>query len=316
MKINQEIIDWLMDGDPVIQYQTARDLTGCDQNATDQYRKQISQKGWGPQLLSKQDPEGTWAKKLYSPKWTSTTYTMLLLSRFQMETNPQITKGCDILINQGFYDKDNGINFWASWTHRSETCVTGMVLSILATFGYRDERVAKLANYLFDQQMPDGGWNCLSYRGHTHSSFHTTISVLEGLRLYEKYLLPLEPHPEHEERIKESRQKAMDFLLLHHLYRSHRTGEIVSEPMTRFSFPPRWHYDVLRALDFAQDVNAGRHEGFNDAIALLEKKQTKEGLWKLQNKHPGKTYFQMEKTGQPSRWNTLRALRVLKWWNK
>lgn len=313
MELNEKVIDWLMEGDPAIRCQVLRDLTGSDPGTLYLEKKRITTGGWGAKLLERQDPEGTWAKRMYSPKWTSTTYTMLLLRRFEMDSNPQTDKACALFLDKGFY-KDNGINFWPRW-HRSETCVTGMILSILASFRYRDERVPKLADYLFAQQMPDGGWNCLAHRGATHSSFHTTISALEGLRLYETQYLPLEPHPGHAQIIKESRERALAFLLDHKLFRSHRTGEVVSQQLKLFSFPPRWHYDVLRGLDFAQEVNAAKDERFSDAIEVLQKKQSKAGTWNVQNRHPGKTWFEMEEPGKPSRWNTLRALRVLKWWN-
>ncbi len=313
MNIDQPIIDWLMEGDPVIRFQTFRDLCAADSEVVNRERRRIPREGWGAQFLALQDPEDTWAKGMYSPKWKSTTYTMLLLQRFEMESNPQIEKTCQLMIDKGLYT-DGGICFWSSW-QRSETCVTGMVLAILSTFQFRHEGVPKLAEYLFKEQMPDGGWNCEAYRGATHGSFHTTLSVLEGLRRYETYYLPLESHSIHEEKIIESRRRALEFLLEHRLFRSHRTGEVVSEKMKMFSFPPRWFYDIMRGLDFAQAVDAPRDERYSDAIDILKKKQTRAGLWKLQNRRAGKTWFEMEKPGQPSRWNTLRALRVLKWWD-
>lgn len=300
-----------MQGEPAIRFQALRDLTDADAETVNKERRRISQEGWGAQLLALQDPEGTWAKGMYSPKWKSTTYTMLLLQRFEMESTPQIEKTCKIMIDKGLYS-DGGICFWPSWK-RSETCVTGMVLAILSTFQFRHEGVPTLAEYLFKEQMPDGGWNCEAWRGAVHSSFHTTLSVLEGLRRYETYYLPAAPDAVHHEKIIQSRNRALEFLLQHRLFRSHRTGEVVSDRMKLFSFPPRWFYDVLRGLDFAQAVDAPYDERYSDAIELLLKKQTRAGLWKLQNRHAGKTWFEMEKPGKPSRWNTLRALRVLKW---
>lgn len=248
-----------------------------------------------------------WGGGIYSPKWTSTTYTMLLLRRLGLEPeHPQALKACELLLDKGFY-RDGGINYFASYEH-SETCVTGMVLSLLSYFRFPDERVQAITDHLLRQQMADGGWNCRSYRGDTHSSFHTTISVLEGLREYEKA-----DAPEAGE-VREAQVRGREFLLAHRLFRSHRTGEVVSAPMTRFSFPPRWHYDVLRALDYFQECGAGRDERLAEAIEIVIKKRKPDGRWLLQNRHSGKTHFEMERVGQPSRWNTLRALRVLKWW--
>jgi hypothetical protein len=182
-----------------------------------------------------------------------------------------------------------------------------MVLSILARFEYRDDRVRLLAEHLLKEQMPDGGWNCQRHRGATHASFHTTINVLEGLLQYERL------HTDAAGRIAKAQAGAREFLRAHRHFRSHRTGEIVDERMTRFSFPHRWHYDVLRGLDYFQACGVKPDPRDGDAIELVRKKRAKDGTWPLQNRHSGKTFFELEKAGKPSRWNTLRALRVLRW---
>ena len=139
---------------------------------------------------------------------------------------------------------------------------------------------------------------------------HTTISVLEGLRQYEQY----RGHKLRAVRAAQSRGR--EFLLVHRLFRSHRTGKIIKPVFTRFSFPPRWHYDVLRALDYFQAVDAPRDPRLADAIGLVRSSHRPDGRWPLQNRYRGKTYFELERLGAPSRWNTLRALRVLKWWER
>jgi hypothetical protein len=154
--------------------------------------------------------------------------------------------------------------------------------------------------------MPDGGWNCRRLAGATHSSVHTTISVLEGLRQAE--LLG-----RHE--LGEVQHRGREFLLMHRLFRSDHTGEIIKPVFTRFAFPPRWHYDVLRSLDYFQAVNAPRDERLEDGIELVRSSQREDGRWDLQNSYKGKTYFELERLGTPSRWNTLRAMRVLNWWD-
>ncbi len=309
LEIAPEILDWLLDGDPAVRWQVHQDLLRSSPETVRAERARVAKEGWGAALLTEQDPEGTWAGKLYSPKWISTTYTMLLLWRLGLPADhAQAHRACRMLLELGF-NHDGGINVHATYNH-SETCVTGMVLSILSHFRYADERVDELARHLLGQQMPDGGWNCQSYQGDTHSSFHTTISVLEGLWEYEQH------QPENLLEIQEAQRLGRAFLLAHQLYRSDRTGQVVHPPMTRFSFPPRWRYDVLRALDYFQRSGAGRDERLEDPIDLLNRKRKKDGRWVLQNRHPGRTYFEMERVGQPSRWNTLRALRVLKWWHK
>jgi len=309
MDTNKQIINWLLDGDPSIRWQTLRDLTDANKIDIKIERKKVTTEGWGKRLLELQDENGMWGKGLYSPKWISTTYTMLLLRRIGLEQkNRQAQKACKLLLDEGFY-YDGGINYSCSREH-SETCVTGMILSLLAYFKYNDKRVNLLVEHLLSQRMKDSGWNCESFNGAVHSSFHTTISVLEGLREYEK------SYPKNQFNLQIVQKKAREFLLQHRLFKSHRTDKIVDTQMTRFSFPPRWRYDVLRALDYFQECKADYDERLNDAIELLFKKRKPDIKWLLQNRHPGKTYFEMEEVGKPSRWNTLRALRVLMWWDE
>lgn len=308
-----QIIDWLLAGDPAIRWQTLRDLTGADRSAVDSERTRIAVEGWGARLLALQQSDGLWAGGLYSPKWISTTYTMLLLRRYGLSPdNEQARVSCRILLDRGFY-RDGGINYFRSYKY-SETCVTGMILSILAHFRLYDQRVGRLALHLLEQQMPDGGWNCESYKGATHSSLHTAISVLEGLWEYEKLRSADGEQSSIKRGIREAQAKGRAFLLQHRLFRSHRTGEIIDPRMTRLSFPPRWRYDVLRALDYFQQCDATVDDRVEDAVQIVLKKRRPDGTWPLQSRHPGRSHFEMEKVGQPSRWNTLRALRVLRWY--
>lgn len=305
--INATLMGWLMEGDPAIRWQTWRDLQGAPPQIYEAERQRVASTGWGVALLARQDPGGTWGGGLYGPKWISTTYTLLTLRFMGLPPdNPQAQVGCRRLLEGGFY-QDQGINF-SRYSKHSETCITGMVLSILSYFCYPDERLHQLVEHLLGQQMPDGGWNCRSYDGDTHSSFHTTISVLEGLYHYARL------HPAEAGVVRQTQERAHEFLLHHRLYRSHRTGEVVNAAMTRFPFPPRWHYDVLRVLDYFQAVGTDWDDRFEDAIRLLQKKRKADGRWAHYRGPSGRIYFEMEAAGQPGRWNTLRALRVLRWW--
>ena len=310
------VIHWLLDGDPAIRWQTLRDLVGVAERTVELERRRVARDGWGARLLARQDAEGTWASGrssdggLYSPKWTSTTYTMLLLRDFGLAANNrQARRACTLLLDRGL-QRDGGINYgiWAKWTGRSETCVTGMVLSILSHFEVEDDRLDTLADHLLEQQMPDGGWNCRRPAGATHASVHTTISVLEGLRLYELH------RGRKARAVRAAQRRGREFLLVHRLFRSHRIGDIIKPVFTRFAFPPRWHYDILRALDHFQAAGAPRDRRLAEAIEIVRQGRRKDGRWSLQHSHKGKTYFELERLGAPSRWNTLRALRVLKWW--
>jgi hypothetical protein len=313
-----QTIQWLLDGDPSIRWQALRDLAGAGERTVERERRKIAQVGWGARLLAKQDLGGRWAAGqsgdggLYSPKWTSTTYTMLLLRDFGLpEDNAQARNACKVLLESGL-QPDGGINYgdWAKWTKRSETCVTGMVLSILSYFEYDDARLETIVGHLLEQQMPDGGWNCRRANGATHASVNTTISVLEGLHFYELR------RGGKLRGVHAVRRRGQEFLLVHRLFRSHRTGEIMKPAFVRFAFPPRWHYDILRALDYFQAVDAPRDLRLAEAIDIVRDARREDGCWPLQHTYKGKTYFELERVGTPSRWNTLRALRVLKWWDR
>jgi hypothetical protein len=305
-----EIISWLLEGDPSIRWQVQRDLLNASPAKVEAERRKIAKEGWGARLLALQDPSGTWGGGIYGPKWISTTYTMLTLRLLGLQTNhPQAKRACKIFLDNGMYT-DGGINFFSYAWKYSETCVTGMILALLAYFRYPDEYIHSIASYLINQQMSDGGWNCESYKGATHSSFHTTISVLEGLYEYECLF------PEKKKQITQVRERGHEFLLTHRLYKSHRTGKVFDAKMTSMPFPPRWKYDFIRALDYFRACDAPRDERMSDAIELLQKKQKKDGLWLLNSGMSGLKYFDLEKAGQPSRWNTLRALRVLEWWEE
>ncbi len=302
-------IRWLLEGDPSIRWQVLRDLRAEPVHIYERERILVAAEGWGARLLARQDDDGNWGGGIYSPKWKSTTYTLLHLRHLGVEPeHPQALRGCEKFFSRGL-ERDGGINLWKSHKH-SETCINGMFLALLAYFGSPDERIHSVFEFLLDEQMPDGGWNCERIKGATHASFHTTISVLEGLDEYGTR------YPENLPAVIETRAKAHEFLLQHRLYKSHRTDEIFDANMTLMHFPPRWRYDFLRGLDYFQRIDAPKDERMNDAIQLLRAKQNPDETWPLNAPWPGLVYFQMEATSQPSRWNTLRALRVLKWWQK
>jgi hypothetical protein len=320
MQETERALRWLLEGDPAIRWQTLRDLVEAGDRTVERERKKVAREGWGARLLARQDAEGTWAVgrssngSLYTPKWISTTYTMLLLRDLGLPANDRhARKACAHLLDEGIR-LDGGINYGSRGIYasrgQSETCITGMVLSILNHFDYEDDRLDTIADHLLAQQMTDGGWNCDRPRGATHASFHTTINALEGLRLYELY------RGRKVRAIRAAQSRGREFLSVHRLFRSHRTGGIIKPEFTRLSFPPRWHYDILRALDYFQAVDAFTDPRLAEAIEILRARRRDDGRWIHQHSYPGKTYFEMERRGAPSRWNTLRALRVLKWWDR
>jgi hypothetical protein len=184
-----------------------------------------------------------------------------------------------------------------------------MNLALACYFEATSPKTTRVVEWLLDQQLEDGGWNCETERGSVRSSFHTTISTLEGLLEFER-----SGHAsELADASRAARLRAHEYLLQRRLLRSRSTGEVLNPSWTRFSFPPRWWYDVLRGLDYFRDAAAPVDDRLEEALVLLQKKQAKDGRWNLQNHHSGREHFRMEQPGKPSRWNTLRALRVLEW---
>src|SRR5262245_47347775 len=299
-----------MTGDPAIRWQTLRDLGGVGPAKVARERDKVAAEGWGARLLAEQGRDGMWAGGMYTPKWTSTHYTLLALRDLGVPSdNTQCRRACELILDHGLR-QDGGVNYItrSEWSQRGEACISGMSLSMLSYFEVPDDRVDMVADYALDEQMADGGWNCRRRRGATHSSMNTTISMLEGLRHYELF------RRRKRNDVRSAMQRGREFLLEHRLFRSHRTGVVIAPEFTRFVFPPRWHYDVLRALDHFRDVDAPRDERLADGIALVEARRGQDGLWPLTYKYHGKGFFDMERVGKPSRWNTLRALRVLRWW--
>ena len=307
---DEGIIDWLLAGDPAIRWQTYRDLVGASPAHVDRERRRVALEGWGARLLAEHGGDGMWGHGMYTPKSTSTHYTLLALRDLGVPAdNARCRRACQLILDQGL-QPDGGISYPTrpSDKRRGEACISGMSLSILSYFQIADDRVDAIADYALNEQMSDGGWNCRRPRGATHSSMNTTISMLEGLTIYERF------RRRKRRDVRAAMSRGREFLLEHKLFRSHRTGAVIKSEFTRFVFPPRWHYDVLRALDHFRDVGAPRDERLSEAIEMVEARRGSDGRWPLMYKYHGKAFFDMEQVGKPSRWNTLRAMRVLKWW--
>ena len=314
---HEETIHWLMEGDPAIRWQVMRDLLDAPAAQWKREQARVATDGWGRRLLDCRgqtgDSAGMWGGGIYTPKWTSTTYTLLLLREMGI---PRDTSACRqgaacILDYETRGAAKKMMRERAEWVWEVlDLCLPGMYLGLLAYFDVQDKRVDGMVGHLLEQQMADGGWNC-KQRSHDahHSSLHTTMNVLDGLADYAEFR-----GKKAAVRVAEPLARAHEFILEHRLFKSDKTGEVIHPAFTKFSFPPRWHWDVLRGLTHLRRLNV-RDERLQDAIDLLRAKRSPDGRWKLENHHAGKEFFKLEKLGQPSRWNTLRALRVLRWWD-
>jgi len=303
------MLEWLLNSDPSVKWKVQKELLNLEPEDYQKTRDQISEIGWGKDLLSYQDLDTyMWAGGIYGPKWKSTTYTMLSLKRMGLNPdNPQAINACKLFLSKGHYT-DGGINFFKSMSV-SELCVTGLILQIITHFNLEDDRIHTIPRFLIDNQRDDGGWNCDEYRYEVkHSSFHTSINVMEGLLEYTK------KYSNYQTDIKESLSKAVEFILEHEVYKSSTTKEIFDKKMTMMSYPHRWKFDAFRFLEFLIDFDFGYDERIEDAIKLLHKKRTKDGYWKMQGKYTGKVFFDFEPCGKISKINTYRGLRILKWY--
>lgn len=307
MILNDNIIKWLLDGDISIQYQTYRDL--LDTEKPDLKRK-ISKEGWAYRYLLLRKPDGHWGKGFYSPKWTSTHYTLLDLKNFNISQNiKEIKNSINVILRENKCG-DGGVNPSKAITN-SDVCINGMFLNYASYFNSAENDLNTVVDFLLSQKMTDGGFNCHSNRkGASHSSLHTTLSVIEGINEYFKNGFNYRT-----KELLQAESGCVEFILKHRLFKSHRTGTIIKNQFTQLSYPPRWYYDILRCLDHFYFAGLAYNDSMQDAIEILLKKRTKDGRWKLQTNHRGLVHFEMEKAGEPSRWNTLRALRVLKFYN-
>jgi hypothetical protein len=301
---------WLLDSDPAIRWQAMRDLTGEPADVVVAERALIATEGWGSQLLKLQRPDGSWGGNTWAfDDWTSTFETLALLREFGLDPDSHQAQTAIELVREN--------SDWGRWHGYSpffegetEPCINGRVLAIGAYFGEASDR---LVARLLEEQLEDGGWNC-DAPASKRSSFNTTICVLEGLLEYEAANGSLPA-------VRDARQRGEEYLLERHLFRSLSTGNRIvrdrkgGTDWTVFSFPTRWHYDVLWGLDYLRKAGVHSDKRVGEALELVGT-QHQNGRWPLGLPHAGKVHFDMEvEQGTLSRWNTLRALRVLKWFS-
>lgn len=301
--VERDLVAWLLEGDVSIQYQVHRDLLETERP---DLRDRIATEGWGARFLRFRKKEGHWGRRFYQPKWISTHYTVLDLKNLAISPDHAAVRQSILQVIRTLKAPDGGI-LPIGAEKKSDMCVNGMFLNYASYFGMQEEDLISLVDLVLAEHMPDGGWNCESNRrAAVHSSMHTTISVLEGILEYAEngYRYRLEE-------LEGAADRARAFLLQHRLFRSDRTGEIIDMKWLMLSYPSRWRYDILRALDHFQCAGVDYDPRMQDALDVLMKKRRKDGRWPVQARHPGQTHFDMEKTGGPSRWNTLRAMRVL-----
>jgi hypothetical protein len=301
-----------MDTDPAIRWQVMRDVTDMAPNEVAAERARAATEGWGAQLLELQGRDGRWDGGTYRPgwvdeskpffdAWTATHFTLVLLRELGLDsTSPQAQHAVS-LVHDNVRWTANGAPYFDGET---EPCINGLAVANGAYFG---KSVDGIVERLLAEQLDDGGWNCWVEYGAGVSSFHTTVCVLEGLLEWQRA-------GGSSRAVAEARRKGEAYLLERRLFRRRSNGQVADPRFTMFSFPTYWYYDVLRALDYLRSAGVEPDDRVSEAIALVVDKRDEDGRWPLENTHQGPTHIEMEgPDGFPSRWNTLRALRVLRW---
>ena len=302
------VIDWLLDSDPAIRWQVMRDLTHEPADVVAAERSRVATEGWGARLLALQAPYGLWAGSPWSHDWTDTFHVLELLRRFGLDPESEQARRAIGRVRENVTWRN--AQFETPWADNRffegevEPCINGNVVSTGSYFGVD---MTPLVDRLLGEQLPDGGWNCEVENGATVSSFGTTINVLEGLLEHERATGG-------SVEVAGARWRGEEYMLERRLFRRKSTGEVIDPSWLQFSFPTWYLYDVLRALDYLRDAEVEPDDRMAEAIGVVEGNRDPEGRWPLQNVHEGEAHFQMDAgEGKPSRWNTLRALRVLDW---
>ena len=309
------VIGWLLEGDPAIRWQVMRDLTGASAKEVAAERARVATVGAGARLLALQESDGRWGGAAWNRGWSSTMHVLMLLRDLGLDPASEQARRAVGRVRHGVTWKGCGppqCDGNAFFDGEVEPCINGQVGAVGAYYG---EEVRGIVNRLLAEQLPDGGWNCEAANGSTRSSFNTTICVLEALLEYE---MAGARNPQ----LPKARLRGQEYLLERRLFRRRTTGEVIERDRkggaawSRFAFPTWWHYDVLRGLDYLRRTGATPDERMAEAIDLVESKRDADGRWPLEAQYPGVMPVEMDEgAGRPSRWNTLRALRVLNWYS-
>jgi hypothetical protein len=306
-----DTVSWLLDSDPALRWQAMRDLTNASPGEIAAERTRIPREGLGAAILIRQDRDGGW-RRVGAPVWLPTLFTMQLLRATGADpADPVLAVAVDRLVATLRWDnREGGWDLRRTGTHGKpffegevEPCINGGVLALGGYFGHPTK---SLADRLLREQQNDGGWNCDAPESKC-SSFHTTICVLEGMLEYER---AVRSAPE----IAAARRRGEEYLLERRLFRRRSTGDVVDPSFLELAFPPRYHYDILRALDYFRNTGGQPDPRMTEAVQIVVSKQQAEGWWLLDRAYDESLAVALGETaGSPSRWNTLRALRVLRW---
>jgi hypothetical protein len=307
------VTDWLLEGDPAIRWQVLQDLTHAPEADVAVERARVEHEGWGARLLALEDPDGLWAGGACFPAaysggepgqpWTPTMHTLQTLQILGLDPKSESARRAIELVAENGRWEHAGQRYFDG---EVEPCINGRTIEAGAYFGVDVEPIVER---ILGERLADGGWNCEAENGSVRSSFDTTLTVLDGLLEFERSAGgPAE--------VRTARRSGEEYLLERGLFRRKSTGDVVQPEYLEFAFPYYWHYDVLRALDYFRRAGGGPDPRMAEAVSTVRSRRQPDGRWLVERVHPGRVYFDLDgAVGTPSRWNTLRALRVLRWWD-
>jgi hypothetical protein len=296
------VIDWLLDTDPALRWQVMRDLTDATADAVEAERTRVTHDGWGARVLASQGADGRWGSGTFFPRGIGTFDTLHLLYLFGLDPASDAARRAIAPVHEAArWDYDPHLRFWEG---EVEPCINGRVVAIGAYFG---QDVRAIVDRLLTEQMADGGWNCEQENGSTRGSFDTTINVLEGLLEYEHATGVAGA-------VRVARQRGEEYLLERRLLHRLSDGEIPQRRWLEVGFPYSWGYDLVRALDHFRAAGGAPDERAAEALDIVASKRAADGRWRLEHRYHEELPVDLgEAEGQPSRWITHRALRILRW---
>lgn len=318
---DQQAYEWLLSGDPAIRWQALRDVAGAPAATWSAERARVETEGWGARLLALQGADGQWAGGAFVPAgftperwksagqpWTATSFVLSQLREFGLDPSSARARAIVTQVGRTCRWDEGGQPYWEGET---EECINGRTVADGAYFGVD---VSRIVERLLGQRLADGGWNCERCNGSVRSSFASTINVLEGLLEFERTTGGTAAS-------RAARRGGEEYLLARALFRRLSTGAPADHRFLSFLHPSRWRYDVLRALDYFRSAaplsQAPPDPRLGEAVDHLRSRRLQQGTWTLDWQVPGEVWFDVDDgPGRPSRWVTLKAMRVLAWYDR
>ncbi|MGI5499389.1 squalene cyclase [Lentzea sp. CA-135723] len=305
----RELTGWLLGSDPALRWQVERDLVLAPEGVWRATRALVGVEGFGARLLALQGEDGMWAGGAFFPAgfdgvgvgqpWTATTWSLTSLREWGVEAS-RLEGTVGLLAANARWEYEGR----AYWEGEVDCCINSWTLANGVWLG---APVDGIAQWFVDHQLGDGGWNCEWVEGSVRSSFHSTLNSLKGLWAYEVATGGTDA-------VKGARERGEEYLLERGLIRRLSTGEVVGDFVGEFRSPFRWGYSVLNALDYFRGV--GRKDPrMEKAVSVVRAARQDDGTWLQFGRHPGEVWFEVDvEAGEPSKWLTFFALRVLGWW--